>query len=347
MARRTGAQGSAGAAARAAERAREQAARQAERARKAQERERAQAEAAARDAEAEAKTRELEARLDQLRNLLSSSLHYDPRVNLEALRQRPRIPPLNLAHLAEQPPPMWENFQPRPPGALSRLFGGVRRYHDEIERARRLFAEATSAHELAEREKHEKRREALRLHEEKVAAEMRRVAAYNEELDKISVGLQNGERHAVSKYFDLVLRRSPYPSDFPNERRAGYVPESSLLAIEWYLPPVEAIPGVKAFRHVKSRKVVESTPRPQGDIAKLYQEVIAQIALRTLREVFAADMNGLIDTVVFNGRVRAVEPTTRVSRPNRSASDSPSRTACVHAARPRCRAVPRSPRSSR
>jgi hypothetical protein len=40
------------------------------------------------------------------------------------------------------------------------------------------------------------------------------------------------------------------------------VPESSLLAVEWYLPPTEVVPDAKVFRHVKIRKAVEPTARP-------------------------------------------------------------------------------------
>jgi restriction system protein len=106
------------------------------------------------------------------------------------------------------------------------------------------------------------------------------------------------------------LDRSPYPAGFPRERRVGYVPESSLLAVEWYLPAVEVIPQQKAFRHVKARKVVEPIARPLPEIRKLYQSVIAQIALRTLREIFDSTSDDLISTVVFNGRVHAIDPLT-------------------------------------
>jgi hypothetical protein len=50
------------------------------------------------------------------------------------------------------------------------------------------------------------------------------------------------------------------------------------------LPSLDVIPTDKSFRHVKSRKAVEVTARPIGEIRQLYQRVIAQIALRTLRE---------------------------------------------------------------
>jgi hypothetical protein len=54
----------------------------------------------------------------------------------------------------------------------------------------------------------------------------------------------------------MVLDASPYPDGFPAERHVGYVPESSLVAIEWFLPTFAVIPEHKAFRHVKQRKAV-------------------------------------------------------------------------------------------
>lgn len=126
----------------------------------------------------------------------------------------------------------------------------------------------------------------------------------------MAAGLQARDRYAVSEYVQLVLDRSPYPADFPAQRSAGYVPESSLVAIEWYLPPVEAIPAQKAFRHIKSRKVVEPVTRPLPEIRQIYQSVIAQIALRTLREIFDSAPDDAISTVVFNGRVHAIDPLT-------------------------------------
>jgi restriction system protein len=106
------------------------------------------------------------------------------------------------------------------------------------------------------------------------------------------------------------LDQSPYPAQFPAQRSAGYVPESSLLAVEWYLPLVDVVPKFKLFRHIKTRKVIEPALRPVPEVRQLYQSVIAQIALRTLREIFAATPEDLISTVVFNGRVHDTDPLT-------------------------------------
>ena len=118
------------------------------------------------------------------------------------------------------------------------------------------------------------------------------------------------DRHAVSEYVQIVLGRSPYPAQFPAQRSAGYVPESSLLAVSRTYRLVDVVPKFKTFRHIKTRKVIEPTLRPVPEVRQIYQSVIAQIALRTLREIFAATPEDLISTVVFNGRVHDIDPLT-------------------------------------
>ncbi|WP_211370769.1 restriction endonuclease [Nonomuraea turkmeniaca] len=220
--------------------------------------------------------------------------------------------PLELGPLGVPiPPPRWEDFAPRQPGGFAKLLGlRERRYTADLAAAESGFAQAQAEHRQAEVGRQREVVERRQAHDRKLDHARREASKHNAHIDKMATGLQTGDRYAVSDYMELVLRNAPYPSGFPNERHAGYVPESSLLAIEWYLPSLDVIPADKTFRHVKSRKAVEATTRPIGEIRQLYQRVIAQIALRTLREIFAADPNMLITTIVFNGRVHAVDPVT-------------------------------------
>jgi len=55
---------------------------------------------------------------------------------------------------------------------------------------------------------------------------------------------------------------------------------------------------------------VEPAARPLAEIRQIYQSVIAQIALRSLREIFDSTPAELISTAVFNGRVHAIDPLT-------------------------------------
>ncbi len=190
------------------------------------------------------------------------------------------------------------------------MFGGQQRYEAAVREAEEAFRQAQKNDQHSEAQRRKRVAEATRSHGRKVAEIEREVNAHNAHIDEMEAGLRDKLRYAVSEYVQTVLDRSNYPAGFPTERSAGYVPESSLLAVEWYLPPVEVVPAQKAFRHVKTRKVVEPTARPLPEIRQIYQSVIAQIALRTLREIFDSAPDEMISTVVFNGRVHAIDPLT-------------------------------------
>jgi restriction system protein len=286
----------------AAEKERERQAKQAEK-------DRIAAEATARDEEAAAKTEAVERRVAELEGLLRSSLHRDPRIRFESLRVSPTFPTLDLGPLATPiPVPTWE--EPAAPSALGRMFGGGQRYQASREAAERDFAAAQA--EYQQREAARQRgisRARVRWSSEADAAKVR-ANQHNAQVAEFEVGFRAHDRLAVSEYAQMVLDRSPYPARFPTERRAGYVPESSLVAVEWYLPNIDIVPEHKAFRHIKTRKVVEPTTRPPAEVRQLYLGVIAQVALRTLHEIFAATPEDMVSTVVFNGLVKTVDPRT-------------------------------------
>ena len=295
----------------AAQRARERAARLEAQQLKASERERALQEAAGRDADAAAKTTAVEQRVADLEGLLRSSLARDPSVSLGSLRRRVTVPPLDLGQLADPlSAPDWVDFEPEPARGLRRMLSGQQRHDAAVEVARQAFEQAQEDYQRREAQQTRQVAEARRTHARQVADAERDVTAHNAHIDALAAGLTSRDRFAVSEYVQMVLDRSPYPPDFPAERSAGYVPESSLIAVEWYLPPVDIVPEQKAFRHVKTRKSVESVARPLAEIRQIYQSVIAQIALRTLREIFDSTSPDLVSTVVFNGRVHAIDPLT-------------------------------------
>jgi restriction system protein len=295
----------------AEQRAADQAEKRAEQQRKARERDRLAREAIARDDGATAKTAAVDRQVATLQGLLRASLSRDPRISLAALRRRAEVPPLELGGLAwPLPAPQWTDFEPEPPRAFGRMFGGQARYEAACEQARRAFAQAQADHRRLEAQRHRQVSEARQAHDRQVADTQRQVDAHNAHVDQLEAGLREHDRHAVSEYVQIVLDRSPYPAQFPAQRSAGYVPESSLLAVEWYLPLVDVVPKFKAFRHIKTRKVIEPTLRPIAEVRQIYQSVIAQIALRSLREIFAATPEDMISTVVFNGRVHDIDPLT-------------------------------------
>ena len=102
----------------------------------------------------------------------------------------------------------------------------------------------------------------------------------------------------------------PRTRRFPTERTPGTYPNRRLLAVEWYLPLVDVVPKYKAFRHIKTRKVIEPRARPVAEIRQLYQSVIAQIACGRCARSSHSTPEDMISTVVFNGRVHDIDPLT-------------------------------------
>ena len=269
------------------------------------------AEAEARDEEAAEKTEAVERRVAELESLLRSSLVRDPRISFDSLRVTATIPPLNLGPLADPiPAPQWADFAPKPPGGLGRMFGGSQRYQSSHEAAQREFAAAQADHQRQESARQRRVAEIRAARDRKAADAQRKADTHNAHITDLAAGFREHDRFAVSEYVQMVLDRSPYPEGFPVQRHAGYVPESSLLAVEWFLPTFDIIPAHKAFRHVKTRKTIEPTARPPADAQRLYTAVIAQIAVRTVREVFTATPDDMVSTVVFNGHVDTVDPAT-------------------------------------
>jgi len=90
----------------------------------------------------------------------------------------------------------------------------------------------------------------------------------------------------------------------------AFVPESKQLVVEYELPSADAIPTDKQYRYVKARDVIEHSDRPASQVKALYASVVAQATIRTLHELFEADRDGKLETIVFNGYVSTTDPAT-------------------------------------
>jgi restriction system protein len=292
------------AAERVAQKEREQRQRQAEK-------DRQTAEAVARDEEAVEKTAAIERRVAELEGLLGAALGRNPVIRFDSLKVKAAVQPLNLGPLANPVPvPQWADFEPKPPSALGRMLGGGQRFQDAHDAAEHAFAAAQADHQRREAARQRGIAAARAAWPRAANEERSRADEHNGRIAELEAGFCAHDRFAVSKYVQMVLDRSPYPDGFPTERHAGYVPESSLLAVEWFLPTFDVIPEHRAYRHVKTRKAVEPIARPLAESQRLYNSVIAQVAVRTVSEVFTVTPPDMVSTVVFNGHVDTIDPAT-------------------------------------
>lgn len=256
----------------------------------------------ARIAEAEKANTQLAERLDELSGILFDTFNRDPSINFEEFLRHPKESDLDSDQTLQPiPEPKIESFWPEKPKFLVQLLPGAgARYKDAISVAKQRFSE-----KLAEFNELERRRcDAL-------ANLYASAAEHNRSVNAAETALTNNDPEAIKNYFELVLTRSEYPSDFPLKVRGGYVPESKLIAFDYQLPTIEdVIPRTEKYRYVKSTDEITELKKSERARQTLYANVIAQTALRCLYELFAADKLKQINVAALNGYVDTVDPST-------------------------------------
>jgi restriction system protein len=298
-------------AAAAAIRASEQARRAMERAEAWQQKERKRQYLASRQAEVDALNSELSASVETLETLLTQTLDVDDYLDFEDLKQHPALPPLRTAELerAEAEPAL---LIPPAPSGVSRFMPGAKaKYEDTVEAQQAEHQQRIAEYRLREQGRLAELGRVRAAHEEEVARINAEAAAQHAEVEAFRARFEQADPAAIVEYFSLVLDRSSYPENFPQQYRMAFVPESRQLVVEYELPTVDAaIPSTKQFRYVRARDAIEETKRPSTQVKTLYASAVAQIAIRTLHELFEADRDGKLDTIVFNAFVNTVDPAT-------------------------------------
>lgn len=251
--------------------------------------------------------RDLEDRLD---GLLAATLDVDDSVDFESMKHRPARPSFDPGLLAvPAPAPQWGTFEPPAPKGLAKAFGKDK-HAAAIAAARAAFADAVARHEADERLRVASLAQAEAEHEGQVEALRQQLLEQHRGVDEFRDAFEVGDPDAVVGYFDLVLRGSRYPDGFPQRFRLAYVPESRQLVVEYDLPPVDVVPPIKSFRYVKSSDSITETALPVTQVRARYANVLAQVTLRTLHELFEADHGRHLDVVVFNGMVDTIDRAT-------------------------------------
>lgn len=291
--------------------------READRARKAYERasaadqkERQRLYLESRSASVDAMNEQLDARVEELESVLPASLGVEHFVDFESLKSRPDLAPYDPGPLAVSEPPPGVPTLPPLSGA-KRLVPGAKKQYARLQQETALaYQAAVDAHAMRENQRVTQWKQEFDAHQVAAARQVNEAEAHNKEVEAFQAEFTAGDPDAVVSYFDLVLQRSVYPEGFPGAFRMAYTPESKQLVVEYQLPTAAVVPGVKAYRFIKTKDEITSAQRPAAHIKGLYGTVVSQTALRVPYELFEADREGHIGTLVLNGVVDTVDPAT-------------------------------------
>ncbi|MGA5563594.1 restriction endonuclease [Streptomyces platensis] len=284
----------------------ERQARDAERAMARMHRERQTAYRQQREADARRRTEELDSRVAALTGLLAEGCRA-PAFSPDALLRPERIEEFAPGALATPVPmPDPARYQ-APPGGWQ---AGVRRDRAQGE-ARARYEQDWYAAQAAESRRQAQLAAYRQQYDQWATGTLAGIRHHNAGMAELLSGLRDGDPDAVVEYFSAALYSSTaWPEGFPRQVAAAYDPAARQLVLDWELPGYDIVPETKSVRYMPTADQEKETARPAAQRRALYRDVLAQSVLLVLRDLFAADTYGTLDSVALNGFVDDVDPVT-------------------------------------
>jgi restriction system protein len=268
-------------------------------------------------AEARTLSTECNRQIIALESLLKSGLERGIFFKWEDLKDRTPFsePAVATAELSVAPPEPWlSSFRPN----LSVL--------DKILSSRRLKKENLAKESFEQAHSHWKALCLTVEDENRRATERDKKLRSDREERKKQHATKQAEQHAfvdanmasfiagtpevVEYFFSEVLIRSEYPESFPEEARLQYKKGEGVLVVDYELPNATALPTCKEVKYIATRNTLQEALVSDAWLKKTYDDVLYQIALRSLYELFTHDVPGLLRNIVFNGWVRSIDKAT-------------------------------------
>ncbi|MEU5419677.1 restriction endonuclease [Streptomyces sp. NPDC020667] len=242
-----------------------------------------------REAEALRRTEELEGRVAELTGLLAAGCAA-PAFTPAALRRPEEVDPFQPGHLAHpvaMPDPGQYRF------------------------ARQQFERDWQAAQAAEAQQQQQLAAYRQQYDQWAAGQLAEIRRYNAGVAEMTEALRERDPDAVVDYFSAALyASSAWPQEFPHQIAAAYDPGARQLVLTTELPGYDIVPEAKAVRYMPTADQDKETARPAAQRRALYRDVLAQCLLLTVRELFAADGFGALESVALNGFVDDHDPVT-------------------------------------
>lgn len=129
---------------------------------------------------------------------------------------------------------------------------------------------------------------------------------YNKLLDKNKLDYDNKNTSVISELCRIVLKRSYYIEGFPEKFAIDFNEENRILIVDFTLPIIENLP-FKEVKYDKTKNVFAYTYFSDTALKKIYDDLIYQIVLSKINDLYKADYHGIIESIVFNGWVDTID----------------------------------------
>jgi restriction system protein len=115
-----------------------------------------------------------------------------------------------------------------------------------------------------------------------------------------------GDAKAVEFFCSEVLNHSSYPDNFPQDSTISFNQSNRVLVVDFELPNQSALPKIKEVKYIAVRNQLQEVPMPETWMKRTYDDVLYQVALRTLHELFVADEFNIVKSIVLTAGFAAL-----------------------------------------
>lgn len=186
------------------------------------------------------------------------------------------------------------------PNIFENIFKSIKNKRETIEKqANQEYKRLLNEYESDKVKSYKKWEQAKKLFEEEKETHNKDVAIWKEEFEK-------GSSDAIESYFEDVLEESKYPESFPKNNSVQYDPIGKILIVSVQLPSTDDISKIKGYKYVASTKSIKSIEMSEKDYNGFYDNIIKEITLRSIYEIFSEDYLNHISSVVFNGWINSI-----------------------------------------
>jgi restriction system protein len=281
--------------------------------------------------EANLKTNAAIEALNQIENLLVHTLSVDDRIDWEVLKKKDEYPeekpskPIEAKHKEYPPSPTKEfpKFTFLEKLVRSKKERKIRELEDKYLSVCSAWEEDKKTIDELNRQLDKSFEIALKRWrkdvlewEERKSVFHRQQSGFNKKIDKMRELYLSQDVDSIVEYCDMVLNNSEYPTSFPKSFELEYNPDNKILIVEYELPPLECFPRIKEVKYLQSKNELNETYITESQLNKMFDEAMYKITLRSIHELFEADVADAIDAISFNGWVRATNKATGTEENN-------------------------------
>jgi len=258
---------------------------------------------------------ELLKRISRIQGVLNEPFLTNPETYYESQKQKEFYPPFVLSanDSVEPKKPELSSYKQQinePKGLLKIIPGTMKKYEARLAEVELKYANALSKYENQVLNRNRRIDSLLNEYEKKKKEKLEKIKTHNETIEKAYEDFKNSDPEQIIAFVSYILDKSEYPVIFLKNIRVNYRVEPKELLIEYELPQLSVVPTVLEYRYIKTRDEITEKTRPQKAIKQDYQDLIAAITLRTLKECFFADQFDFIDVISFNGMLSTVDLAT-------------------------------------